>query len=231
MVSKLYKAAIAGLGATLACTIVVPAWASECDDGKSDDLLGVLSNFDNCVFHDQSNPDDVGLGPLDHLGQLSPGKWRSFARYNFKDEAYSYRYSTDETKYSSLSVTGNGRKGTFSFSDIDKLSSEYSEFAVSLIRNRGNKQSNKDLTDNDYVFYTFNIEDWKHAGSPNDWNATQFGLNKNGKYRKATDLKIFVKRTPRDPGPKSVPETMSVLGLVMSGGVAAVLKRQLKGNG
>jgi hypothetical protein len=236
MVGKLCKAITVGLGAALACSIAAPAWSSDCQDKSDDKLLGVLSNFDNCVFHDQSNDDDdAGSGPLEYLENLSPGKWRSFARYNFIDKTYSYRNSgpnkNDETDYSSLTVTGNRRGGTFNLSDIDKLSSSYSEFAVSLIRNKKiGGEFDEDLTNNDYVLYTFDIEDLKKPDGPMEWNSTQFGLNKNDKYRKVTDFKIFVKRIPHDPGPKSVPEPMSVLGLVVSGGVATVLKRKIKGN-
>jgi hypothetical protein len=224
MVGKLFTVVTVGLGAALACSVTAPAWSSDCDTSYGDDdPLGVLSNFEDCVFHDQSSPVDDGLKPLDHLEQLSPGKWKSFARYNFQSDSYTYAKSGIDGV---LDVTGNRRGGTFSFTDLGKLA-PYSEFAVSLIRNRDN---NQDLTDNDYVFYTFDIEDWENAGQPGNWSTAQFGRNNNNKFRRATDLKIFVKRTPHDPGPKSVPEPMSVLGLVMSGGIATVLKRKLKGN-
>jgi hypothetical protein len=236
MVGKLCKAITVGLGAALACSIAAPAWSSDCKD-KSDDPLGVLSNFDNCVFHDQSEVDDAGMGPLEYLEDLSPGKWRSFARYNFIDKTYSYRNSgpnkNDKTDYTSLVVTteNKGRSGTFDLPTISKLLPEYSEFAVSLIRNKKiDGEFDEDLTNNDYVLYTFDTEDWKNAGGPMDWNSTQFGLNKKDNYKKVTDFKIFVKRAPHDPGPKPVPEPMSVLGLVVSGGVATVLKRKLKDN-
>jgi hypothetical protein len=159
MVGKLCKAITVGLGAALACSVTAPAWSSDCDTSYGDDdPLGVLSNFEDCVFHDQSSPVDDGLKPLDHLEQLSPGKWKSFARYNFQSDSYTYAKSGIDGV---LDVTGNRRGGTFSFTDLGKLA-PYSEFAVSLIRNRDN---NQDLTDNDYVFYTFDIEDWKTQGS------------------------------------------------------------------
>jgi hypothetical protein len=249
MVGKLCKAITVGLGAALACSITAPAWSSDCKD-KSDDPLVVLPNFNSCVFHDQSESGNDPLQPLDYLDDLSPGEWRSFARYNFIDKAYSYRNSgpnkNDKTDYTSLIVnTDKRRSGTFDLPTILNLLPEYSEFAVSLIKNRkvpviedGDpvikdgkvlREFDKDLTNNDYVLYTFDVEDWKE-GVPTDWNSAQFGLKNNGDYKKITDLKIFVKRTPQAPVPKPVPEPMFVLGLVMSGGIATVLKRKLKGN-
>jgi hypothetical protein len=90
--------------------------------------------------------------------------------------------------------------------------------------------NDEDLTNNDYVLYTFDIRGLeKRRGL---WTGTphSLALTRRISYRKVTDFKIFVKRTPHDPGPKSVPEPMSVLGLVVSGGVATVLKRKIKGN-
>jgi hypothetical protein len=53
------------------------------------------------------------VGPLEYLENLSPGKWRSFARYNFIDKAYSYRNSgpnkNDKTDYTSLIVNTDNR--------------------------------------------------------------------------------------------------------------------------
>jgi hypothetical protein len=182
MVGKLCKAITVGLGAALACSVTAPAWSSDCDTSYGDDdPLGVLSNFEDCVFHDQSSPVDDGLKPLDHLEQLSPGKWKSFARYNFQSDSYTYAKSGIDGV---LDVTGNRRGGTFSFTDLGKLA-PYSEFAVSLIRNRDN--NDEDLTNNDYVLYTFDIRGLEKRRC-SLWQleySTQFGRNNNNKLQKS----------------------------------------------
>lgn len=220
MFGRFSTSAMLGLGLLCAFPMASPVWAADCNRAKADDPLVVLPNFDNCVFHDQS--EDAALSVLDHLESLSPssGSWESFARYNFHDEKYTYARAGIN---GILEVKGGPKEGEFRLTDFDKLA-PYSEFAVAIIRNVGKKQDKEDLTDNDYVLYSFDLADFTHDWV--DWNTTQFGLNDRGNYKNATDLKIFVKRLPQEPGPKPVPEPMSVLGLVVFGGTVAMLKRK-----